>query len=322
MARSGRRIPSLELEPLLAAVRSRASGLASSLHGELHWQRVAHSGVELAWSSGGDPLVAFCFGLVHDAMRENDGYDPGHGSRAAALARELAGHGLLPAGLLPPLVDACELHADGLVTEDPVIGACWDADRLDLWRVGKLVDPSLLSTVEARRSERIGGARALTRAGLEWEPLLRFAEAAPPRGTAWVKSGRLLAGAYPETEDVERIAAEAGVTLLVDLTEEGELERYEAHRHVRFGVRDFTAAPPEVISAALDAIDGELARGGTVYIHCWGGCGRTGMVVSCWLARHGIEPEVALARYAAVAGRSCPETQEQRAAVLAWRAGD
>ena len=320
-------IPRLELEPILAAVRGRATGLDSSVHGERHWQRVAHSAAELAWLSGGDPLVGFCFGLLHDAMRENDGYDPEHGPRAAALVRELAADGLLllEDAQLDALVEACELHADGLVTEDPVVGSCWDADRLDLWRVGHAVDPSLLSTGEARRPDRIGGARALARARFEWEALLRFAEAAPLRGTAWVEAGRLLAGGYPESRDAERLAAEAGVTLFVDLTEEGELELYEVRRHARFGVRDFTVAPPEVITAALDAIDAELEAGGIVYIHCWGGCGRTGTVVSCWLARHGVEPEAALARFAAVsfgaARRPCPETDEQRAAVLAWAAG-
>jgi len=327
---AGRRlapISRLDLEPLLAAVRGRASGLGSSLHGELHWQRVAHSGAELAWLSGGDPLVALCFGLVHDAMRESDGFDPGHGPRAAALARALAAEGLLPLddAQLEALVEACSLHADGLVTRDPVVGACWDADRLDLWRVGHVVDPSLVSTAEARRPERIGGARALTRAGFEWGALLRFAEAAPPRGTSWVEAGRLLAGGYPETEDADRLGAEAGVTLFVDLTEEGELESYAAPRQVRFGVRDFTVPPPEMITSVLDAIDAELERSGTVYIHCWGGCGRTGTIVSCWLVRHGVAPEVALARYAAIsfaaAGRPCPETDEQRAAVLAWSAG-
>ena len=302
-------------------MRERGSALRSSLHGELHWQRVAHSGIELAWLSGGDPLVALCFGLLHDAMRESDGFDPGHGSRAAALARELAADGLLAGLPLDALVEACELHADGLVTDDPVIGACWDADRLDLWRVGKAVDPTLLSTDDAKRRARIDGARALARSGFDWEALLRFAEAPPLRGTAWVETGRLLAGGYPETEDAERIAADAGVTLFVDLTEEGELEPYVAERQARFGVRDFSVASPEVITAVLDAIDAELDRGGAVYVHCWGGCGRTGTLVSCWLARHGVAPEVALARYAAVAGRPCPETEEQRAAVLAWPAG-
>ena len=37
----------------------------------------------------------------------------------------------------------------------------------------------------------------------------------------------------------------------------------------------------------LDAIDDDLAGGHNVYVHCWGGVGRTGTVVGCWLIRHG-----------------------------------
>jgi hypothetical protein len=318
------------LSPLLAAVRARATGLDSSLHGERHRQRVAHLGAELAWLDGGDPLVAFCFGLLHDAMREHDGRDPGHGPRAAALARELAATGLLPLdeGRVELLAEACELHADGLVTADPAVGCCWDADRLELWRDGSAIDPSLLSTSAARRADRIGGARALARAPFAWEALLGLASAMPPPRSFWIEAGRLLAGVYAGPGVAELAAA--GVTLFVDLTEEGELEPYVADvpapaRHVRFAVPDMTVAPAGVLGAALDAIDAEVDRGGVVYVHCWGGCGRTGTLVGCWLVRHGVDPEVALARYAGVSftasGRPCPETSAQRAAVLGWRAG-
>ena len=49
------------------------------------------------------------------------------------------------------LCKACADHADGYVSEDPTIGACWDADRLDLWRVGITPTPDLLSTNSGRR---------------------------------------------------------------------------------------------------------------------------------------------------------------------------
>jgi protein-tyrosine phosphatase len=74
----------------------------------------------------------------------------------------------------------------------------------------------------------------------------------------------------------------------------------------------------------LDAIDAEVAAGGAVYLHCWGGCGRSGSVAGAWLVRHGVEPEVALARFAALARpvslRECPETEAQRSMVRGWGA--
>ncbi|MFM7931942.1 MAG: dual specificity protein phosphatase family protein, partial [Pirellula sp.] len=37
----------------------------------------------------------------------------------------------------------------------------------------------------------------------------------------------------------------------------------------------------------LDAIDHSLDKKTPVYLHCFGGIGRTGTVICCWLLRHG-----------------------------------
>jgi protein-tyrosine phosphatase len=39
----------------------------------------------------------------------------------------------------------------------------------------------------------------------------------------------------------------------------------------------------------LDDVDAALADDRSVYVHCWGGIGRTGTVVGCWLVRHGLD---------------------------------
>jgi protein-tyrosine phosphatase len=118
----------------------------------------------------------------------------------------------------------------------------------------------------------------------------------------------------------------AGVTLFLDLTQEGELDPYSSYvqppaRHLRMPIRDFSVPGREQLVTTLDEIDRELARGGLVYVHCWAGCGRTGVVVGSWLVRHGADPKDALARIADARGLGCPQTLEQRLLVLDWRAG-
>ena len=77
----------------------------------------------------------------------------------------------------------------------------------------------------------------------------------------------------------------------------------------------------------LDAIDNALSRGGTVYVHCWGGVGRTGTVIGCWLVRHGLSGEEALEQIAewwkgvekSHRAPSSPETSGQRGYVMEWK---
>jgi uncharacterized protein len=90
-------------------------------------------------------------------MRENDSVDPQHGPRAAAFALELHAEGLL--GTTPAQLEtlryACFEHTNGLVSDDPTVGACWDADRLDLPRVGVTPDPDLFSTERGRSGTHV-----------------------------------------------------------------------------------------------------------------------------------------------------------------------
>jgi uncharacterized protein len=137
--------------PLLAAVPAASSNPGSRIHGPEHWARVAEHGARLAAATRhADAAVIRLFALFHDAMRENDGYDPGHGPRAAELVLELNGLLRLNDLQFADLADACERHDRGLVTDNPTVGCCWDADRLDLPRVGATPDPRLLSTPDAR----------------------------------------------------------------------------------------------------------------------------------------------------------------------------
>jgi protein-tyrosine phosphatase len=63
---------------------------------------------------------------------------------------------------------------------------------------------------------------------------------------------------------------------------------------LRMGYPDGTIPSREHMSAILDAIDAALAAKQPIYIHCWGGHGRTGTTVSCYLIRHGATPQAAI----------------------------
>lgn len=162
------------LEPLLAAVRERSTGIGSDVHGERHWRTVGSNGFWLAGAlQNVDTHVVFLFALLHDSMRENDFDDPQHGRRAAAFAGDLNSEGLLDVSSseLALLQHACAEHADGTVSADPTVGVCWDADRLDLPRVGITPLPELFSTDVARS----GAHRAAPPS--DWDELLVLAAA-------------------------------------------------------------------------------------------------------------------------------------------------
>ena len=148
--------------------------------------------------------------------------------------------------------------------------------------------------------------------------------AAPTPESFWVENGTLLAGRYPYEEAVAALVA-AGVTLFVDLTHPDEGNPpYEqllpkTVRHVSVPFSDFSAGSEASVRAALDAIDAEIAAGGIPYVHCLWGCGRTGTVVGCRLVRHGLSPADAMALIRERSGRDCPENDEQRDMIRAWR---
>ena len=162
-----------------------------SPHGSEHWLRVLANGRILAPLTGADPVVVDLFALLHDVCRENEDHDPGHGPRAAALAAELRGLWFdLDDSQMALLTDSCTRHDRGETEADPTVQTCWDADRLDLGRVGIVPDPRRLCTNAARdvdlitqslqRSRRPGAIRMATWPGCEL-PLFRSVSA-PPEG--------------------------------------------------------------------------------------------------------------------------------------------
>ncbi len=128
-----------------------------SLHGPRHWRNVYFNGIQLVAESGGaaDVTVVRLFAILHDSQRLTEGHDPDHGPRAAIVAAGWRGQYFdLETARMEMLHTACALHDRGQVSADATIGACWDADRLDLPRVGIEPAKSLMSTAAGKRRAR------------------------------------------------------------------------------------------------------------------------------------------------------------------------
>ena len=128
-----------------------------SFHGPNHWRKVELNGRRLSQVNGADETVVRLFALFHDVERCSEGYDPEHGRRAASLVLDLHGDVFkLADSQLEILVEACSFHNDGFTSSDLTIGTCWDADRMDLPRVGIVPDPDLMSTDAGKQFAKYG----------------------------------------------------------------------------------------------------------------------------------------------------------------------
>jgi uncharacterized protein len=159
------------LHDLAAIVRVILDGYilpVQGLHGVVHWARVLENGLRIAEVNGADREVVTLFAVFHDARRIDEGQDAGHGLRGAELARSLRGELIhLDDDRFDLLFEACRLHTDGLTAGDQTLLACWDADRLDLGRVGITPDRRLLGTKAGRSLLSWAHVRAI-----EWfEPM-------------------------------------------------------------------------------------------------------------------------------------------------------
>jgi protein-tyrosine phosphatase len=184
------------------------------------------------------------------------------------------------------------------------------------------------------------------------QPTFRLATSSstpPTRWSYWVIENRLLAGAFPGAPDpsehrrkVDSLVT-AGIRAVINLMETTETDhqgRYFAAYEsivtelaapdpaecVRYPIPDVSVPKPKQMSAILNHIDQSMGAGRPVYVHCWGGVGRTGTVVGCWLLRHGLATHDDVldtlselrAQDIERGHRMSPETHEQQRFVRDW----
>lgn len=167
----------------------------------------------------------------------------------------------------------------------------------------------------------------------------------------WADPGRLLAGDYPGDIDSEmamqKLAylVKSGIGQVINLMEAGEVNHngqpflpyaeelhrlgQKAGRDIRItslAIRDMEVPTEAEMIHILDTIDQALTEDRPVYVHCWGGHGRTGTVVGCYLRRHDLVSArdvlgyISNIRNSIVKGDSpSPQTAAQRAMVKNWR---
>lgn len=152
---------------LLVEIRRQFRIDLEGIHGATHWGRVHRHGMYLARLTGADHRVVELFAFLHDSQREDEWEDPGHGARASEYARWLVRRGALEldAQALALVTTACDGHSDGGLEADITVQVCWDADRLDLGRVGIRPDPRRLCTAAARCPRYIEAAWRWSRGG-------------------------------------------------------------------------------------------------------------------------------------------------------------
>ena len=132
----------LDLKPIVDAILAEYTLPEHGIHGVAHWARVLETGVRLAAVTGATIEVVQLFAVFHDSQRVTEKSDPSHGIRGATFATQLRGKLFdLNEDDFDLLFVACAGHTDRPTDDDPTVQTCWDADRLDLGRVGARIDP-------------------------------------------------------------------------------------------------------------------------------------------------------------------------------------
>lgn len=155
LSEKGSNVPSIVSKALMQTILEQNALPWYSVHGISHWARVFENGNQLAQITGAKIEVVQLFAVFHDSKRENDRHGQ-HGAEYAATLRGTLFN--LSDEDFDLLYTACAHHTDSLTEGDITVQTCWDADRLDLGRVGIRPDPKYLCTDAAKDATLIDWA--------------------------------------------------------------------------------------------------------------------------------------------------------------------
>jgi protein-tyrosine phosphatase len=165
----------------------------------------------------------------------------------------------------------------------------------------------------------------------------------PIQNSYWVIPGRFRAGEHPAIGSVDgtrlkiRWLLSQGINIILDLTEMGEADiNYPTYIHnesisfdkpvsyQRIPIQDWSTPSRKKMIEILETIEEHLRLGKNIYLHCYGGLGRTGLAVGCYLGNQGMPGDQALAKILELRNqipgepKKSPETEKQKRMVLEW----
>jgi atypical dual specificity phosphatase len=109
-----------------------------------------------------------------------------------------------------------------------------------------------------------------------------------PTGFIWVQSGRLAGSGYPASRSQVEWLVRAGINSILTLTIDPLPAEFTRDLNVVTGhvpMQDHQPPSIEALGRAVEFIEGQLAAGKAVLVHCLAGEGRTGCVLAAYLVR-------------------------------------
>ncbi len=164
----------------------------------------------------------------------------------------------------------------------------------------------------------------------------------PTSENYWVIKNILMAGSYPlrNTKSNNRIRASVlkqKFDVFINLMQENEKDHdgdyFKDYKRfinsdatiIRIPIKDMDIPTPFQTMKLIKTIDRFINDNKKIYLHCWGGLGRTGTIVGCYL----IEKKLAnknnvlskineLKANSSLAKFNSPQTEEQKAFIINW----
>jgi len=153
------------MEKIIEYIKLKARLFNSPIHGIKHWKNVEKIGMYLCERNNADRELVKTFAYIHDIGRLNEDEDFGHGKRSVEIAKEMVENKIITSldeNQLQKLYYACEYHSkEDAKSDDITIQTCWDADRLDLWRLMITPKKELLFTDAGKTTEASEYAKKL-----------------------------------------------------------------------------------------------------------------------------------------------------------------